>query len=73
MSWGTQTEIEFLKNIGRNGRNESIGEQIQVLQGYIRGSRMRNWGHINGKKAMAFAKGRLEMLEYLQTQKEKSL
>lgn len=70
MSWGTNSEIEFLKNIGRSetGRNQSIQEQIVVLKGYIAGSENRKWGTINGHKCLDFARQRIEALEYIQMQ-----
>jgi hypothetical protein len=69
-SWGTTSEIEFLKSIGRSEtkRYQSVEEQIRVLRGYLRGSKDRNWGGMDKEKCMNFAHQRLKALEYIRNQ-----
>jgi len=61
--WSTRMELDYITRMGshRHGRGKN-GPKIsraRLLRRYIRASAQRNWGKIDGRRAMAFARAEL--------------
>jgi len=68
--WSTANEITFIRKLGSHVNplyypyNSAKVSRMTLLNGYIEGAKLRDdWGHINSKACIAYAKNELLRLK----------